>query len=203
MDKQYINKHLRLANNKVFVDQEQVFSVNGNESFSDYAKSTYKHFDIKYTKFYKMDALSKLGFLAAEILLMDVNKENIQPEEIAIICANSSSSLHTDQHYQHTISDIPSPSVFVYTLANIVAGEICIRNNIKGESLFFIQEDFDSKSIYEYVNILFKNKSTKLCIAGWIEMNMNETYRADLFLISENKAELEFNESNLNLIFNK
>jgi hypothetical protein len=199
MNKLYINKHIKLANNKVFINGEHSFSVNGDESFSDFAKSVYKNYDIKYNKFYKMDALSKLGFLAADVLLIDFNKENILPEEISIICANSSSSIHTDNNYQKTISEIPSPSVFVYTLANIVIGEICIKNNIKGESLFFIQEDFDAKFIYDYIDILFKNNITKHCITGWIEMKINEEYQADLFLISRNFGDLELNETNLNI----
>ena len=201
MGKLYINKHIRLTNNSIYVNSEQVFCVGIGDGFSEFAKSAYKKYDIKYNKFYKMDALSKHGFLTSEILLMDIDKENILPEEIAIVCANSSSSLHTDVLFQKTIPEIPSPAVFVYTLPNIVIGEICIRNNIKGESLFLIHESFDVHFIYHYLESLFKNNNTKLCITGWLEMSMNEEYRSDLFLISENISDLEFSETNLNLIY--
>ncbi|MBT3208324.1 MAG: 3-oxoacyl-ACP synthase [Bacteroidetes bacterium] len=202
MNKRYIQKHIKLVNNTVFINLEKIFLVNKNELFSNFAKSVYKNYEIKYRKFYKMDALSKLGFLSAEILLQDINLDEFSPEDIAIICANSSSSLHTDKNYQKTISEIPSPSVFVYTLPNIVTGEICIKNNIKGESLFFIQEKFDIQFIYKYVDSLFENTSTKLCITGWIELNANEEYQADLYLISTSKTDLEFNETNLNKTHN-
>lgn len=197
MGKLYINKHVKLLNNTVYINGEKEFEVNKDERFSSFAKSVYKNHDIKYSKFYKMDALSKLGFLAAEILLKGVNKENLLPEEIAIICANSSSSLHTDNNYQKTIKEVPSPSAFVYTLPNIVIGEICIRNDIKGETLFFIQEEFDTAFICNYVNYLFEHTNTKLCITGWIEINMNEDYQVHLYSITKNERNLEFNETNL------
>ncbi len=202
MNKLYINKHVKLLNNTVYIDQEKKFSVESDENFSSFAKSVYKNYEIKYSKFYKMDALCKLGFLSADLLLRDLNRENILPEEIAIITANSSSSLHTDKNYQKTLSEIPSPAVFVYTLPNIVSGEISIKNNIKGESLFFIQDKFDTKFISEYVKYLFENTNTKLCITGWIEINMNEDYQTDLYLISKNEGSLEFIETNLNVTYN-
>ena len=198
MDKLYINKNIRLFKNTVYIDKESIFSVPADESFSFFTKSLYKQLEINYSKFYKMDALSKLGFLAAELLLLETKRENILPEEIAIIAANSSSSLHTDVNYQKTIMEISSPSVFVYTLPNIVLGEICIRHNIKGESLFFIQENFDSPFFNQYVNYLFENNEIKLCIAGWIEINTEEEYLAELFLISKNVSNLAMT-TNLNV----
>lgn len=194
MGKLYIEKHILLVNNSVYINSEEEYSADSSLDFSGFAKSVYKNYDFNYSKFYKMDSLSKLGFLAAEFLFKGYDRVSVSPEEIAIICANSSSSLSTDKKYQDIIADTPSPAIFVYTLPNIVSGEICIRNNIKGESLFFIQEEFDTDFISSYVKYLFENTNTKLCIAGWIEMNMNKDYRADLFLISGNKEYPEFND---------
>ena len=44
-------------------------------------------------KFYKMDNLCKLGYVAAEYLLKDTH---YRPKEIGIILANASSSLDTE-----------------------------------------------------------------------------------------------------------
>jgi len=186
MNKLQIHKQVEIKDNSVYLNQENIFSVDKDESFGSFAKSVYKNYNLKYSKFYKMDALSKLGFLAADILLTDMDRADIATDEIAIICANSSSSLLTDSNYQETIFEIPSPAVFVYTLPNIVIGEICIRHDIKGESLFFIQESFDSKFMFDYASYLFENTKAKKCIVAWLEMGVDNSYEADMYLISKN-----------------
>ena len=86
-----------------------------------------------------MDNLSKLGWLASEVLLKNsFDKENYQPEEIGIVLANANSSLDKDIKYWESVQDMASPSLFVYTLPNIVIGEICIRNHFKGENALYI-----------------------------------------------------------------
>ena len=98
-------------------------------------------------KFYKMDNLCKLGYVAAEYLLKDTN---YHPKEIGIILANASSSLDTDCKHQAIISKegdkAASPAVFVYTLPNVVLGEICIRHKIQGENTFFVRRQSDAAS---------------------------------------------------------
>ena len=44
-------------------------------------------------KFYKMDDLCKMGYVAAEYLLKD---KTFAPLEMGMLLANSTSSLHTD-----------------------------------------------------------------------------------------------------------
>jgi hypothetical protein len=96
---------------------------------ADFLKSAYRRLNIQYPKFFKMDSLSKLAFLSAEILLKDSDITTSYPSEMTgIILFNASSSLETDEKHQESIGDrgnyFPSPSVFVYTLANIMTGEI-------------------------------------------------------------------------------
>ena len=67
-----------------------------------------------------------------------------------MIC-NADASLDTDIKYLATTKELPSPSVFVYTLPNIMIGEICIRNHFKGESFFFISENPDPVFFEQYV----------------------------------------------------
>lgn len=194
----FIQKHIYIAENTIYLNQEKIFEQDKSEVFPVFAKAAYQSFDVNYSKFYKMDALSKLGFLAAEIILTDVDRSTILSNEISLIATNKSSSLHTDTIYEKTIYEIPSPAIFVYTLANIVLGEICIKHDIKGESLFLVQERFDSNFINDYTKILFATTNTKLCVTGWIEINNEEEYEADLYLISADKTEIELTEKNLN-----
>ena len=122
----------------------------------------YEHIGIDYRKFYKMDALSKLGFLASEILLAGSDRNQPKPD-MGIILFNKSSSLVADMNYQKTIQDkenfYPSPAEFVYTLPNIVAGEIAIRNKIYGETVFYTLRHFSEDSIYKVVE-------DAMCYAG-------------------------------------
>lgn len=105
----------------------------------------YREFIGDYPKFFKMDNLCKLGFVAAELLLR--NADAASKENAAIILFNRNGSLVTDRNYQKTITDgnyFPSPALFVYTLANIVTGEIAIRHKIYGETSFYILPEKDN-----------------------------------------------------------
>lgn len=164
--------------------------------------AVYQHFQFNYPKFYKMDNLSKLGWLASEILLKDsFEKANYQPEETGVILANANSSLDNDLKYFNTIKDIPSPSVFVYTLPNIVIGEICIRNHFKGEHAFYIQESFDADFMEQQVSYLLEQDILQACICGWVDV-LEQGYNAVLFLIEKKKNENSalFSAENMNKI---
>ena len=170
-----ILRYCSIRNNSVVINDEPVFRV-VNKGFKDFSTSIYKNFAFDYPKFYKMDNLCKLGFLTAELLLRETDIRNrFTGYETGLIFMNSSSSLDTDRIHQVTILDrteyFPSPSVFVYTLPNIVIGEICIRNKITGESTFFIQEKFNPSFLVRYVNYLFDCEIINRCIAGWIEVD--------------------------------
>jgi hypothetical protein len=152
-------------------------------------RSVYHHYNIDYPKFFKMDNLSKLGFLSAEILLQGTDILQKYPcEEIAIILENASSSLESDEKHQESIRDrnkyFPSPSVFVYTLPNIMASEIAIRHRIKGENTVFIFEQFDPGFIYHYVSELFRNQRVNCCLSGWIEC-YGDHYQSFLCIIEQ------------------
>lgn len=197
MNKLYIQKNIRIKNQEIVENNEVIFKDEESEDFASFIKNSYKHFELNYPKFYKMDSLCKLGFVASDILLQNIDRSEIKPEEICIVLVNKSSSLNTDAAYQESISDIPSPAVFVYTLPNIIIGEICIRNDIKGESLFFIEDNFNPNLLTSYLNSVFSTTNTKICITGWVEMDMENNYYADLYLVTPNQTETEFSEINL------
>ncbi len=150
-----------------------------------------------------MDYLSKLGWLASEIVLKDnFKKENYRLQDIGLILSNANSSLNTDQKYIASVSDIPSSSLFVYTLPNIVIGEICIRNSFKGEDAFFLFDSFNADFLENYVNSLLDNNILQVCICGWIEL-LGDEYKAALFLVEKLKSNesVPFSKEQMNKIF--
>lgn len=140
-----------------------------------------------YSKFYKMDILCQLGFIASELLLIAEGKERfIECEDRAVLLFGKHSSICTDKDYLHTISDeknfFPSPSIFVYTLPNIVAGEIALRNKYHGETSYFI---VDNPSVMEeYVEIFMQTSpSIQSAIYGWLDVIGKANFEAQMWLI--------------------
>ena len=160
-----ITSYSHICNNKVTLNDRIIFYQENISKFADFAKAVFRQAQISYPKFYKMDAISKLGFLATELVLKEKTIEGYRPETVGVVFSNSSSSLDTDIAHNETIksrsSYFPSPSVFVYTLPNIVIGEVCIRNNIKGENAFLISETFNGKLLHDYIEGLFSSERVK------------------------------------------
>jgi hypothetical protein len=191
--------------NKGAVSKDGVKLFENSSDLSGLLLAIYQHFQLSYPKFYKMDNLSKLGWLAAEVLLKDsFKKDNYQPEDTSVILANANSSLDDDIKYLDSIKDGASPSLFVYTLPNIVIGEICIRNHFKGEQAFYIQDDFDADFIAHQVNYQLDNNISKACICGWVDV-LKEDYKAVLFLVEreQTKNSQLFSADTINNIFIK
>lgn len=190
-----------IENASIEVNGKPVFSSTA-PNFAQFIREAYKNIGGSNMKFYKMDDLCKLGYTAAEYLLKEKGEEekgkekegedneretkSFLPEEIGILLVNSASSLNTDIHHQKIINregdHAASPAVFVYTLPNVVAGEICIRHKIQGENTFFIEQKFDADRLEEYARIVMKKGKLKACITGWCEL-MQEQYKAELKLI--------------------
>ena len=141
----------------------------------NWLNTIYNALKIEYPKFFKMDNLCKAGFLASELIFNEIGLDRTEiHKDIAIILFNSVSSLDDDLAYQKTISDkdnfFPSPAIFVYTLANIVTGEIAIRNKIQGESSFYILEKYSEEKIEDCVSDVFLDKTVNSVICGWIDV---------------------------------
>ena len=172
---------MRLNGNTVFYSDET--------NFAKFIKSAAIHLGTNYPKFYKMDNLSKLAFLAADLLLLEKESEGVKTEHIAIILSNNSSSLDTDRKHQISISDkenyYPSPSIFVYTLPNICMGEISIKHQLHSENTFFVFEKFNANHLYINADFLLKRNKAEMVLCGWADFDDNN-YEAFLYLVSEN-----------------
>jgi hypothetical protein len=175
-------KNIRIAAGTVTTGGKEVFRTSERELVR-VEKSIYRHLGIDYPKFYKMSPMSKLGFLAAEILLEGTGVADADPERVSMVFANASSSLHTDRIYQESIPGKPSPAIFVYTLPNIMIGEICIRHGFKSEGLFFIEEEFNKAFALEYAEDLIRTGRADFSLAGWVEVDQEGNYLADLDLL--------------------
>ena len=117
-----------------------------------------------------MDHLCKLGVLAVDILLRDCDhQDKYAGDETGIVLSNTNSSLDVDLKYADTMGAGASPALFVYTLPNILIGEIAIRYKFKGENAFFVFKGFNSNFIAGYVNSLFDSKLIKRGICGWVD----------------------------------
>ena len=192
----YIQSYCNIKNNQLWLNGEVVFDGKQNESLKDFLKSAYKNLEIKYPKFFKMDNLSKISFLAAEIILKNITLEN---KNIAIIFSNKAASLDTDRKFQDSISDVdnfyPSPAVFVYTLPNIGIGEISIRHQLKSENAFFVFENYNANFHQNYENELLQNNNSEAVLGGWVNVD-GDNYDAFVYLVSKNGI-VEHTEQNL------
>lgn len=191
-----------ISNKLVYKNEQPLFDGTGMD-FPDFLMAAYRHFEWQYPKFFKMDNLSKMGWLANEILLQgSFDREKYRPEEVGIVLSNANSSLDTDIKYYETTKTMASPAQFVYTLPNIVIGEISIRHRFKGENAFFIFDSFDAAFIQQYVSNLFNNNILQCCICGWVDVLANN-HHAVLFLIEKDKSanSVNFTEEDLNRIY--
>ena len=175
-------------------------------------------------KFFKMDPLARLGFLASELLLRSAGQggcghplppltEPAQktasaapcplpplaepapaPQTIpasatqpapAVILFNRSGSLADDINYQAGIDGpdhLGSPSLFVYTLPNIVTGEIAIRNKFLSETSFYCIPEQDEQLMQSIVARALEPGQRAIC--GWCECSSEEDFWAKMCILA-------------------
>ena len=197
----YISEYCVIENNSVTINGNKHFESE-ELTFSEFAKTIYKKFEIDYPKFFKMDSLSKLAFLASEIILTKVANTD-EENDIALVFSNKSSSLDTDVKYQDSIASkeeyFPSPAVFVYTLPNICLGEVSIKHNLKSENAFFVFDELPSEFIKNYAEVLLETQKAEKVLCGWVEY-YQENYKAVVYLV-ENIGNLKHNEQIINTLY--
>lgn len=151
--------------------------------FAEFIRDEYKALQRPNMKFFKMDDQSKLGYVAAEKLLQDVDLER-DTTRTAVVLVNAAASLNTDLKHQQLLNahEPASPAVFVYTLPNIVSGEICIRHQIRGENTFFVQQQAGGFA-RQYAEMLLRRGTADRVVFGWCEV-LGEHYAADFELLT-------------------
>lgn len=169
--------------------KEGRLTVNGETTIEEvstdfglFAREVY-HQQESNMKFFKMTNMCKMGYLAANYLLKDLTYE---PYEVAIVMSNRSSSLDADlTHWRIYNRDgqTASPAAFVYTLPNIVMGEIAIKNGIKGETTFIVTDTKDDRQVRDYARLLLSEGKYKYVLTGWCEL-LEEEYELDIELLT-------------------
>ena len=157
---------------------------------NSFLKEMYYKLGLDYSKFFKMDNLCKLGVIGTELLCKKNKDLFSRKDRVGIILQNKSSSLDSDIKHQEGIeNNTVSPAIFVYTLPNIVIGEISIKHKWQSEGVFFIDENIDTKLLSQYSNILLKEGRADLNLIGWIDVIKNQ-YSLKLCVVNaEIKAE--------------
>ena len=181
-------KHtVKLTPNYLEVNGKRVAEAVAGESF---LTMLYRKYNMDYPKFFKMDVLCKVGFVASEILLAEEGAERFVPRaDRAVILFNRNSSLNADRTFQKTIADpsdfYPSPSVFVYTLPNIVTGEIAIRNKYYGESSFILLPEKSEIAMKQAVARAFMDGETTSVLTGWVEAVSETEYEVEMEIMND------------------
>ncbi len=166
-------------------------------------EDAYRLLGYNYIKFFKMDVLSKWAWLGAEALLAENGGyayDGLDKTKIAVVLMTNHGCLDVDKKYQETLSTIPSPALFVYTLSNIMLGEICIRHGFKGEQLCLVSEQFDTEQIQFWVNDLLTNRGMDACLCGWVDAASDE-HDICLFWVSRHNGSIPFNTETLQTIY--
>ena len=140
--------------------------------FAEFIRNEFKRLGESNMKFYKMSDMSKALYISVENLLNIEGFKEIEPKRRAIVLANKSASLDADIIHQRILNEhLPegtSPAAFVYTLANVSAGEMCIRHKIQGDNTFFIENE-DSGLTEKYALSLLEENKADAVIYGWCE----------------------------------
>lgn len=198
----YITTYCRISTNSISVNDTKKSSI--NTDLTSNLLDIYKLEELKYPKFHKMDLLAKAAFIGCELILKENYKlKNYKDDEIALVFANSESSEHSDLKFEKSYqNNNPSPSQFVYTLPNILLGEIAIKNKWFGENIFLVLPTFDAGEIKQQIELMLMNDS-KACLCGWINVN-DSNVDIFLFTIEKNKSNgVKLTETNLIKLYNK
>ena len=187
--------HVRITPEGAWLDG-RLLPVKGEPNEKSLLTTIYKQMIGDYPKYYKMDGLCRLGFIASELLLQAEKADETSIKELqrsrGVVLFNRSSSISSDKKYLASIADkdnyFPSPSVFVYTLPNIVTGEIAIRNGYHGETSFYILPEKNEEQMQTLIQTAFLDSQTTSLLTGWIDYEDREHYEADLYIASINKV---------------
>lgn len=168
---------------EVIVNDSVVFS-DKSADFGTFIREAFKSRGENNMKFYKMDDLCKLGYVAASWLLDGIE---FGEEECGMVLSGKYGCLDTDMKHQQIIDKegdaASSPAVFVYTLPNVVAGEISIRHHIKGENTWFWSDDRMMSDLKHYATLMAGASDLRYCIIGHLDF-LNGEYFAKFELWS-------------------
>lgn len=203
-----VRKWIKITPDTAVADGVRLFTERKDDE--DMLVYAYRQAINDYPKFFKMDGLSRLGFVASELLLADTDARSEPRENRAVVFFGCAGSISNDRNYQNTIKDAdnfyPSPAIFVYTLPNIVTGEIAIRNKLYGETSFYVLDEWSPSTMVRTIETTFdSDAATTECICGWVEYRAKGDFEAELLLLTrqQDDGSQKLTEQLLNEIRNK
>lgn len=196
--KNFITTYCHISGDTCSLNGEVLITLD-KTSEDSWLKQLYRYSGQTYPKFYKMDMLSQIGYLASGLIKSNHSTQLSQyaDDDIALVFANRFSSAESDIRFQKSYQEqkAPSPAMFVYTLPNIVMGEIAIANKWYGENMFAVLPKFDADWYINYSHILL-HTDAKAVLGGWINI-VEEKPEAFLFLIEKEESGPELSVGNL------
>ena len=171
---------VRITQDEIVVDGNRLdVKSHGKEMLTEVYKTKIGN----YPKFYKMDMLSRLAFVASELLIVCDEENDDHNNDRAVVLFNHSSSIIADRQYVKSIEIddfFPSPAAFVYTLPNITTGEIALRNGYHGETSFYILAERNEKLMQRMIKSTFIDRDIKSVIGGWIDCPSEDKFECDI-----------------------
>jgi hypothetical protein len=152
-----------------------------------------------------MDILCKWAWLATEILLQNDGSsgyEYLDKNKIALVLETTEGCIEVDKKYEESMAGIPSPALFVYTLPNIMLGEICIRHGFKGEQACIVNNSLNSDELYFWGNDIVENRKMDACLLGRVDAT-NDHNDICLFWITKQKTTVPFTRSTVQEIYDQ
>ncbi|MFN8309676.1 MAG: hypothetical protein U0T73_06925 [Chitinophagales bacterium] len=153
----------------------------------EFFTAVYEKIGLNYPKYFKMNPLCKLAIIAAELTLRQALKVAPLHPATALVLTTRNGSLDTDERYWQSTAAIPSPGLFVYTLANVMAGEICIRYGIKGENYCFVTEGFNRDFHEQQTQLLRKAHKANFILNGYADHLHGKSEAFFYFVAPENE----------------
>lgn len=179
---------VRITNNTALHDGNAIPAVAATP------EDVYRQLQYNYIRFFKMDVLCKWAWLGAETILKNDGSyvfDNLDKTKVGLVLFTGNGCLEVDKKYNETIAEIASPALFVYTLPNIMLGEICIKYGFKGEQASLVSPSFNATELHFWVNDLLANRSMDACLCGWVDAT--ETgHDVCLFWVAKGNGGLNF-----------
>jgi hypothetical protein len=195
----YIRHYIQWQQHKIARDGQLLLATEkkGGEHIPE---AVYRQAGINYPKFFKMDPLSRVAFLATELLLPATITED--RSKVATVISTASGCLEVDKKFEESRQSLASPALFVYTLPNIMLGEIDIRHGFKGEQMCTVSEKPDPSWLSFYAGDLLQHRGSEACLCGHVEAAAG-IISATLCWVSRSQPEsgLAFTPQNLESIF--
>ncbi len=194
----YINHYLNWHNETLSRNGSPLLQLPGTPA-PEIPLRVYEQAGISYPKFFKMDLLSRVAFLATELLAPDVS--GIDKSKVAVALSSASGCIDVDKKYDESRKTLASPALFVYTLPNIMLGEICIRQGFKGEQMTTITERPNLDWMLFYIEDLLRYRHAEACLAGHVEATEAGLSATLLWVSNNSSGAMPFNRQALERIF--